>query len=392
MKVVLLHNYYQQRGGEDSVFELETELLRRFGHEVETLTFHNNTIGATQSKLKTGVQSFHNPDSVERLQETLTRFRPDVVHVHNFFPIASPAIFGAARRQGVPTVMTLHNFRLVCPNALLMRDGQVCESCIDKMLPLDGIKNRCYRNSTLQSAALAGMTAWHKLTGTWRRNVSRYIALNEFARDKILSSSLQLKAEQVTVKPNFTFDPLADGHIVPPNEREPMFLYVGRFSEEKGISTLLKSFQESGLSLSLIGGGPLEAMIREAAARNRNIQVLGYLDRAEVLERMKRARALVLPSVCYENFPMTVMEAMAAGTPAITGRIGPMPEIVEDGQTGLLFTPGSAEDLTQKAKMMMHDEALYVPMPQNARQRYLSRYTPEMNIRQLIDIYEKVQA
>jgi glycosyltransferase involved in cell wall biosynthesis len=387
MKILLIHNYYQERGGEDTVFEAEIDLLRQNNQLVESLYSENTTISTQWDKLRTGIFSIYNPFSALEVSKKITEFQPDIIHVHNFFPMISPAIFSVAKHHRIPVVMTLHNFRLICPNALLYRDGQVCESCIDKVIPWEGIRHACYRNSALQTASLGIMTAFHKLAGTWQNDVDCYITLNSFARGRILNSSLKLKPQQVVVKPNFVFEPESpyDDAV----EKEDFFLFVGRLSQEKGVQVMLDSFIQNGKPLKIIGKGPLQTIVEESVSNYANVNYLGFLGRDDILKYLVKARALVLPSTCYENFPMTILEAFSAGTPVITSRNGGLPDIVTEDFNGLLATPGCADSLSGQVEKMASTTD-YMQFCRNARDTYLEKYTPQKNYEMLMTIYSNV--
>lgn len=394
-KILLVHNYYQQWGGEDSVFEKECELLRQRGHQVDTLVFHNREISSLVSKVKAFLSLFYSMGSAKLLRQKIRSFKPDVIHVHNFFPMGSPSLFSVARKYNVPIVMTLHNFRLVCANALLFRENSPCEDCLTKVFPLAGIKRACYRNSSFQTLALTSMTALHKLKGTWKNQVNRYIMLNHFARDKVLHSSLSLKPEQVVVKPNFVFDPYGSS---PPEIREfrgqdkqDFVLFVGRLSIEKGIRTLLAAYRQASPGelppLKIIGSGPLEAEVLQLIDTQDNVEYLGFQERDAVLDVMKKSKALLLPSSCYENFPMTIVEALATGTPVITSNTGGLPGIIKDGYNGFLVTVGDPVELRQKIRQIAKVD--YAGLCHNARKAYVENYSPGHNYSRLIEIYNE---
>lgn len=386
MRILLLHNYYQQRGGEDAVFESEAALLAQKGHAVETLVFRNSEINGFSDRLKAGINSLYSQNAARLFREKICSFQPDVIHVHNFFPLASPSIFTEARRYGIPTVMTVHNFRLICPGALLYRQGSVCESCVNKTLPWEGVLHACYRNSRLQSASVAMMSAFHKMSATWR-NIDRFICLTQFAKERLLNSSLGLDPTNISIKPNFSFDPFVENSQKAPEQRSG-FLYAGRLSEEKGIATLLEAFRGSDLQLKVAGTGPLSRLVEEAARENSNITYLGFQEHPAVLELLKSARALILPSVWYENFPMIIVEALSAGTPVIASRMGGLPDIVEEGKNGFLFHAGDSQDLRKKLNEMTEPEAFRLGV--QARRNYEEKYAPDINYQALIQIYESV--
>lgn len=389
VKILSIHNYYQQPGGEDVVFETEAALLRQHGHDVDTLTFQNSSAQSPWEKLKVAYHSFYHAQSAALLAEKIRTCSPDVIHLHNFFSTASPAIIRTAAHAGIPLVMTLHNFRLVCANALLFRNQKPCEDCLSQPIPVSGIRHGCYHDSHLQTAVVSAMTESHRYLRTWQSKVSQYIVLTEFAKQRFLNSRLGLRADQMTVKPNFVFD-AGSGD---PNRREPYFLYVGRLVEEKGVRILLQAARQEAFPLVMIGEGPLEDLVRETCQQTSHVQYLGRQDKAGVLQALKTAKALLFPSLWYEGFPMTIAEALSCGTPVIASNIGGLPEIVQDERNGLLFQPGDAEDMIDKIRTLQEMESAdFTTFCGNARESYLRDYTPETNYRQLLAIYKRALA
>lgn len=379
-RVLVVHNAYQQRGGEDSVVESEVALLREHGHEVELFLRHNDDVERL-SRLEVALQTLWSAETVRDVQAVLQRFRPDVVHVHNTLPLVSPSVFWAASRMAVPTVMTLHNFRLLCPQATLLRDGAICESCVGR-LPLPAIRHRCYRDSLVQTAGLASMLMLHRGLGTFRRKVDRFIALTEFGRNKFIEGGLD--ADQIDVKPNFV-------HWMPsPAESERHGgLYVGRLSVEKGVELLLQAMKlHPTHQLQVIGAGPFD----EAMSATAGQAWLGARPLSEVLERMRRASYLLLPSVCYEGFPRTIVEAFACATPVIASRRGSLAELIEDGRTGLLFDPTDPADMVERLKWADAHPLAMRQMGQAARRVYEERFSPARNHELLMQVYDRAQA
>lgn len=374
-RVLMVHNAYQQRGGEDSVCEAEFELLRAHGHAVEMFGRHNDEV-AQLSRIGLAAQTVWSTRTTEELTRTIERFRPDVIHAHNTFPLISPSLYWAAGRAGVPVVQTLHNFRLMCPQAMLLREGRVCEDCVGR-LPWRGVARGCYRGSVAQSGVLAGMVTVHRALGTYRHKVTRYVALNNFCRDKFVQGGLP--AERIRIKPNFI-----ESHERPSWEQRGGGLFVGRLSAEKGVDVLADAVRRvPGGPVSVIGGGELEPLAREAFAE----RYFGFRRIDEILQQMRRSLYLVVPSIWYENFPRTIVEAYSCGLPVIASRIGALAEIVADGVTGLLFEPGNAEDLARKLRWAEdHPEAMR-EMGRAARAAYDAHYTPERNYQQLMEIY-----
>lgn len=375
MKILFVHNAYQHKGGEDTVLEAEAALLSSRGHVVENFTRHNNDI-SQMSRVSVAIQTFWSTPSAKDFEAQLRSFKPDVVHVHNTFPLISPAIYWVADRMGVPVVQTLHNFRLFCPQAMLLREGKVCEDCLGK-LPWRGALRGCYRESRLQSTVLASMVSLHRGLGTWQNKVTRYIALNHFCRNKFIEGGLP--AERIVIKPNFV-------DFLPPIAVDRKdFLFVGRLSAEKGIDTLVAaSRMVEAASIQVAGTGP-EAELLNAVP---NIRALGALTGDQVREAMAGAMALVLPSIWYENFPRTLVEAFGCGLPVIASRIGALEELVEDRVTGLLFEPGDQASLADTMRWALEHPAEMAAMGKAARAHYEANFTAERNYQQLLAIYE----
>lgn len=381
VKILFIHNAYQQRGGEDAVVEAEIDMLRDHGHAVETYTRHNDEV-STLSKARLARQTLWSNRTQTEVTALIGAFQPDVIHVHNTFPLISPSLYWAAGRAGVPVVQTPHNFRLLCPQAMLLRDGQVCEDCLGR-LPWRSITRRCYRGSVAQSGILAGMLALHGVLGTWKDKVTRYIALNEFCRQKFMAGGLP--ACKIVVKPNFVdWAPPARHADTGADDKDGHFLFVGRLSAEKGIEVLSRAIRQAPeLFLRVAGIGPDAASLRAIS----RVDLLGALPGERVREEMSAALALVMPSVCQENFPRTIIEAFACGLPVIASRLGAMAELIRDGETGLLFEPRNAEELAQKMNWADTNRAAMRQMGMNARREYEAKYTPEINYRQLMGIY-----
>ncbi len=373
-RVLVVHNAYQHRGGEDTVVESEIALLRSHGHEVGTW-FRSNDDVAGMSSLSMARTTLWSDRTQQELGERIRSFRPDVIHAHNTFPLISPSLYWAAERAGVPVVQTLHNFRLMCLNALFLREGNVCEDCMGQ-IPWRGVARACYRGSHAASAALAGMLALHRGLGTYRNKVARYIALNEFCRRKFVEGGLP--AARVVVKPNFV-----DFAAPEPAERAGL-LFVGRLSAEKGVATLAAAMtQAPGVTLRVAGDGP-DAGALEGLA---NVVRLGSQPGDVVRAEMGRAMALVVPSIWYENFPRTIVEAFACGLPVIASRIGALADIVTDGETGLLFEPGNPRDLADKLAWAQAHPQQMAEMGRRARAQYEAEFSAEVNYRRLIEVY-----
>jgi glycosyltransferase involved in cell wall biosynthesis len=385
MKIILVHNKYQQAGGEDLVFHSEGEMLQHHGHDVKYVIFDNKDIKTTIDKWLSGIKVIYNTGSYRRLHRVIAEFKPDIIHIHNFVPLASPSILFAAKRHNVPVVVTLHNYRLICPSATLFYKDSIYEKSVHTTFPWDAIKKGIYRNSRLQTAALVISTRFHNVIGTWRDKVDKFIVLTEFARRKFADSVLKAAPEAFEVKPNFVVD-----HGVGKPIRENFYLYVGRLTEEKGLTTLLESAKRYQYKLVIIGDGPLRDAVMSFVQSNTNLSYLGYKPKEVIMEYMKKCKALIFPSTWYEGFPMTILEAFSAGTPVIASRLGSMAEIVQDNVNGLHFTAGDAVDLMEKLKIADAQPGLMEKLARNARENYLKHYTAEINYKLLFDIYHQV--
>jgi glycosyltransferase involved in cell wall biosynthesis len=378
MRILIAHNSYQQRGGEDAVVENERDLLAGAGHEVETLLVSNDSIKGTAAGLKAALGVAYSGRSRELAACRIAAFRPDVLQVHNFFPLLTPAIYDAARDAGVPVVQTLHNFRITCAAATLLRDGKVCEQCIGGS-PYQAVRYRCYRGSIPGSAALAHMIASHRRAGTWQTKVDRYFALTEFARSRFIAAGLP--PDRIIVKPNFA-PPAAAGAGA---ARRSGALFVGRLSSEKGVRELVQAWQHVEHPLRIAGDGPLAAELRRSAPPT--VTFLGSIGPDRIKAEMAEAAALIVPSTWYEGFPMVIAEAYAVGLPVLASRIGSLAEIVADGETGRHFAPGDPADLVRVAREALADSESLQRYSAAARARFEMRYSARAALATLENTY-----
>lgn len=377
VRVLVVHNAYRQAGGEDGVVRAEIQLLRDHGHQVEQFRRHNDEIEAI-GRARSALQTVWSHESAARMVGTLRTFKPDVVHVHNTFALVSPSVYWASADAGVPVVQTLHNFRLLCPQAMLLRDGQVCEDCVGR-IPWRAVVRRCYRESLSETAVLSGALMLHRTIGTYRTKITRYIALNEFCRQRFIQGGLP--AAKIEVKPNFIDSPKA-----PTTVTRRGFLFVGRLSPEKGLDCLARACGGGAFGkVRIAGSGPLEQDLR----RMPNLEVLGHLNATAVRAEMASAMALVMPSIWYENFPLTLVEAFASGLPVIASRLGALSELVEHGKTGLLFTPGDPESLSAQMRWAIAHPDEMLKMGCAARLIFEQSYTAQENYQSLIAIYQR---
>ncbi|MEM7125470.1 MAG: glycosyltransferase family 4 protein [Chloroflexota bacterium] len=385
LHILIIHNYYQQPGGEDLVFASEMKLLEENGHTVTKYTLHNDAV-TDLSKWALAKNTLWNHTSYREIRVLIQKVQPDIVHVHNTFMLISPSVYYAAKSVRIPVVQTLHNFRLLCPASNLYRDQKICEDCLSKFIPWPAAIHRCYRKSRLQTLGVIAMLTFHRWCHTWQRQIDIYIALTEFARTKFIEGGLP--PDKIVVKPNFTFpDPGLK------RSRGRYALFVGRLTEEKGLMTMIESWHKlDAIPLKIVGDGPLKKKLAHYVDNERMhaVELLGYNSHEQTIEYMKSASFLVFPSQWYEGFPMTISEAFACGLPVIAARLGAMAEIVEHEYTGLLFDANCRTDLSKKVHWAWDHPDLMEQMGRNARREYQQKYMPEKNYQELLSIYLKV--
>lgn len=390
MKILLVHNRYQQSGGEDEVFCREAALLRSRGHQVFEYVRHNDEIRSygLLARVSNGPRTIWAWDSVRDLRKILRTENPQVAHFHNTFPLISPAAYYACNRAGVPVVQTLHNPRLLCPAATLFRDGHLCEECVGKPVQWPGILHSCYRNSRVQTGVVATMLATHRALGTWKNEISAFLCSSQFYRRKFAESGLP--SDKILYKPHFVPEDPGHGWA-----NRSYALFIGRLAAEKGIETLVRTW--SGLTsrpIKIRGEGPmLPEVQRLQSSSTGGIDLVPRLSRSDLFGLIKGARFLVWPSLgYYETFGLVAIEAFACGVPVIASRIGVMEELIRDGYTGLHFTAGDSQDLAAKIEWAWTHPAEMDVMGRNARAEFKTKYTSDANYELLMTIYSQVIA
>ncbi|NCT37351.1 WecB/TagA/CpsF family glycosyltransferase [Bacillus sp. EB93] len=389
IKVLFVHNYYQMSGGEDKVVEEEISLLQQNGIEVSKYFISNYEIklDGLINKVKLGLNTIWAKNQYKKLKDTLIREKPDVVHFHNTFPLFSPSVYYACKDLGIPVVQTLHNYRLACPGAMLLRNGEVCEKCITGSL-INSIKHGCYRNSRIQTIPLSTMLATHRLLDTWNKKVDKYIALTHFAKGKFAENDLDV--DKITVKPNFIQQ---TAKMSTKENKENRIVFVGRLSKEKGLHLLLKAWSnvnaELNAKLDIIGDGPLKEELEAKYGHLNNIEFHGKMNSNDVLGYMSKSKYVVVPSIWYEGFPMTIVEAYSVNTPVIASNIGSLKEVVIDEVTGFHFENNNVNDLEKVLKKAV-TFSKYSEMQGNVKRQFEANYTATANFKMLYDIYEEV--
>lgn len=382
MQILSVHNSYRIRGGEDESRELEERLLREKGHCVNVYEQSNDQLESV-GPLKLVGKTIWSTDSYQSVKQHLESSPCDLIHVQNFFPLISPSVYYAAKAAKTPVIQTLRNYRLLCPNALFFREGNVCEDCLGKPIPYPGIVHRCYRESFAASSGVATMLTVHRAMGTWAEMVDMYVALTEFARAKFIAGGLP--ADKIMVKPNFVHpDPQAGDGL------GGYAIFVGRLSVEKGLDTLLAAWEQLDISmpLKIVGDGPLSQQVIAATEHLPHVEWLGRRPMSEVHELMGQAKVLVFPSKWYETFGRVAVEAFSKGTPVIAARIGAISELIDSGRTGLLFRPGDPEDLAKQLQWLLAHPQKMAEMRREVRAEFEAKYTAEANYQRIMEIYE----
>lgn len=389
LKILLVHNYYGSSApsGENQVFDAEHELLRKYGHDVEVFTRSSDGIRAqgVWGLVKGALATSWNPLAAYAVREAVEKMRPDVVHVHNTFPLISPSIFHAVGRRAA-RVMTLHNYRLFCPAAIPLRDGRVCTECLDKKSVLPALQYGCYRGSRVATIPLALSVALHRALHTWQREVDAFIAFSEFQREVMTSAGLP--SEKVFIKPNFYPGRPA---MATWDERGNYVVFAGRLTPEKGVVSLLRAWAAWGSSapeLRIVGEGELRPEL-ELMAKGLPVRFLGQLSSGDAQEQIASARLLVLPSECFEGFPMVVREAFAFGTPVAASSIGPLPSIVQKGISGVLFNHSSPDSLLAEVRRLWEAPGLLERLGRGGRAEFEEKFSEGANYSTLIGIYER---
>jgi glycosyltransferase involved in cell wall biosynthesis len=388
MKVLLVHNRYRSESpsGEDRVVDQEGDALLSAGHDVERFERLSDDIDGWSLPRKALVPGrvVWSRETRSSLSRLLRRLRPDVVHVHNTFPLISPSALFACRDEGVPAVVTFHNYRPICPSGDLFRDGAICHDCVGH-LPLPGLRHGCYRGSALATAPLAVATVAQR--PMWRDLPSAYVFISRAQRE--LFSPLGLPGDRVFVKANLI--PAVSPTAAPPEHK---VVYLGRLSDTKGLPVLMDAWERfsgehpaASLRLSIAGSGPLEAAVRAWSDRHRSVDMMGLLDRAACARLVASARAVVAPSQWEETFGLVVVEAMAAGVPPIASAHGSFPDLITDDVDGVLFAPGDASALARVLGELDSAPQHFADLGRRARLTYERRFDPDDNLEQLLSIY-----
>jgi len=383
LKILLIHNRYQLHGGEDAVVEQELELLKQY-NIVEILYFQN--YGGWKGALQF-FGSLWNIVSAKKVKQKIHEFKPDVVHIHNWHFAIGPLVFRTIHRLGIPIVHTIHNYRLLCPSAILLNKGKLFTDSLQGSFPWKAVRNKVYRSSVMQTFWLAFIIWFHKKIGTWKK-VDNYICLTSFTVNLFKQSNFGISEDKFKVKPNFTASP----KVLQQNDREAHFLFIGRLSEEKGITVLLEAFKELPYSLKVAGDGPLKEEVLKTVQQFSNITYLGNLSNKEVEIALQKTQALIFPSICYETFGLVNIEAFSNQTPILASNIGASQSLIIDGYNGFHFIAGNVNDLKEtirKFEVLCSNEKKQ--LGKNAFTNYQALYSPQLQQGYFDTIYNSVK-
>ena len=378
MRILFIHNSYQLKGGEDIVLEQEMNLLKKKGHVVDLFSLSNKSISSFIKKIRTAINLRHSKKSKLKIDFKIKTFSPNIVHVHNFFPLITPSVFDACVENNIPVIHTLHNYRLICPSGLLMYNNKIYEKAIIKG-PFSTVLDKVYRDSYFGTFMLARMIDYHKKNKTWDTKINQFIVLTSFSKSKFLQAGFL--ENRISIKSNFVD---YNGYSL---KKEDYYVFVGRLSQEKGIPFLLECFSNINCKLIIIGTGPLEKQVLAAEKKYSNIKYLGFRDKSYVIDKIKSAKALIMSSICYEGMPMTMLESFSVGTAVIGPSIGGINEMIEDCINGLIYETGHLQNLISVIRTFNEDLDLQRRLSEGARKSFEQKYTVEKNYDLLMRIY-----
>ena len=387
LKILHVHEFYQQSGGEDTVFAAEVALLEGHGHQVVKYTDNNQRV-KDMNPIDVAFQTIWSNSSYKKINDVLQKEKPDLVHFHNTFPLISPAAYYACRKNKTPVVQSMHNPRLICPAATFYRNGNLCLECFGRTPPFPGIIHGCYHNSRLQTAVVASMLSFHRWIKTWQNLVDGYIVFTEFYKNIFIQAGFPVN--KIIIKPHFI---QKDPSPELPKKKGDYVLFIGRLDPEKGVRTLLNAWKNMNIPLKIRGEGRLEQECRDFIKTEKiiSIQMIERLSKGDLDHLIANARFLVWPSEgYYETFGMVAVESFAHGIPVVGSNIGVMKEIVTNNETGLLFDPGNPADLSAKVEWLWNHPEESTRMGQNARREFEEKYTSDRNYQMLMDIYSSV--
>lgn len=380
MRILIIHNYYQDKGGEDVVFQQEVQELGK-SHTVQTLTFKN------KKGFKGLIQFASYPWNITSAKQVLQKakyFQPDIIHIHNTHYALGPLVFRMLHQHGFKVVQTLHNYRLLDPSATLYANGTIFQNTLNKEFPWYSVFHKTLDNSFFKTFWTALTYYLHLKLDTWKK-VDKYLVLTPFMKELLLNSAKKIKENQIAIKANAICETTFESP-----EKKNTFVYIGRLSQEKGIQVLLDAFKKNpSFNIEIFGSGPLENLVELASSQYNNIQYKGFKDKEVLHQAISSAQALIVPSIWFEGMPMTILESLAAGTPIILSKIGALSSLIEEDKTGFYFKAGDSGSLTEVLiKFSAFSEQQKQILLENCIKEYKTKYSIEENIKTLVQIYE----
>lgn len=388
MKILIVHNKYAQYGGEDKIVEQQYSILKKNGIDTKVYYKDNKVITKLSkvAKLKLIKDAYCSKKTRNELDELFKNFKPDIVHVHNIYPIISPSIYEFFKERNIPIVQTLHNYRFICPNGLMFANGNICEKCLEKHNFYECLHNKCYHNSYIQSFWYSSIIDKAYKKGIF--NDIQFVSLNRFIKEKMIQKGYN--ENKIDIIPNCA---IKMGKAPLEFDKKDYYLYIGRLSPEKGINTLIKAFKDiKTKKLKIVGDGILRDRIQEYINKNKinNIELLGFKSGEEKCKLLSEAKALIVPSEWYENFPTVVLEAFSLGTLVIGSSVGGLQYMIEDGYNGMKFLCSNAEDLQRKVLYIDNKKDNIMKFSENAYKTYKEKYTEEVYYENHMKVYEKL--
>lgn len=393
MKILAIHNFHRKgsASGDDQVFKSETALLESHGNTVVRYTVSNDEFdnAGLVGKVASTFGMLWSFRHYKAIQKIIKQEKPDIVHVHTFFPLLSPSILYAAKRYGVKVVATLHDTRFICPCSTSLRGTKLCNECGDGHY-FRMCQYGCFKNSRLQSLVVAFIFKYHRLRKTFYKQIDKYICLNDNQIN--LLETIGFDKSKIVKKYNFVPDAESNLKAIKVNAiPERYVVFYGRIGEEKGVHLLMKMWDSiNDIPLVVMGSGPLESEFRSWAEGKDNVYFLGYTEHKKCLSIVKNAEYVVFPSIWYEGCSMVEIETESLGKSLIATDLGFSAETIIDGVNGYKVRLGNVSEFVEKINMLWNEPKMCLKMGENARKDYLDKFTPEDNYKQLIRIYESV--
>jgi len=386
MKILLVHNSYLEKGGEDAVVQSEKEMLEHYGHKVILFWRSNQEINKFNlfQKIKFILKDIVWSQNIyQEIKKIIKEEKPDIAHFHNSFYLISPSAYQACYDLKIPIVQTLHNYRFLCPIGTMFRQGRTCEDCLKKGRR-SLLKGKCFKNSYILSWGLKRLIDRYEHERILLKKVNTMICPSQFSKSKYLQE--KWPSEKIVVKPHFT-----DIEYMDRSDVGNYMLFVGRLADYKGIEVLFDALKHvPNAHLRIIGNGPLRDSIQNETREMKNVDMIGELPYDEVVKEIRKAAFLIFPSICYETFGRSIMDAFACGVPVIASDHGAGEELIEDGKNGFLFQSGNSHDLAEKIQKMIMDQSLVEEMGDKARKTYDEKFTMQKNYQRLIKIYSEI--